>query len=208
MRYKLLKKFLFGLLILLVVQFSVIKKTNCQNSNNRSEFQRVLNLQNEEMEIIEKKVLNNISELGDYLARICDRSTSSEDALRIIDLTIKFLFSGEDSQIQVSSKTRETVKTYKIRTYLNNLYNLPYNNIQIQWFEVKFTKALRQALDGKYYGTLEISQKFDGYNENKLIYSDITTKIIEVVVGVTVDGENGEYVYDLKIKNIGVQETF
>jgi hypothetical protein len=80
--------------------------------------------------------------------------------------------------------------------------------VEIQWYEIGYVSQLRQDPDGRYYGTVTISQRFKGISDGKPVYEDITTKHIQVVLErLELDKDKKEHYWDVRLGDISVVET-
>lgn len=124
--------------------------------------------------------LDKVEQFGGYLQVIADRSFSMNER----DLAIKNaleLFLPE-TEIEISSKQRNSKTTLPLDIYLKRLKMLPYGKVNIEWSEIQFVSELKQEQDGNYYGTIVGSQTFTGYGAGgqNVSYSDITKKSVKV----------------------------
>lgn len=150
-------------------------------------------------------------ELGEAIATIGNKSLDMSLRRETIDATTE-MFLDADRVVEISSKNSDEIRSLTIQKYLNRLFALEsYYKVNIEWYDVSFTSNFRRAPDGKYYGTVRIFQKFQGYcMDGKLCYEDITSKDIEVIVElVNIDdgaGANEQY-FEVKLGDIRVVET-
>ncbi|SDL31607.1 hypothetical protein SAMN05421823_105180 [Catalinimonas alkaloidigena] len=164
-----------------------------------------------EFEEFKNKALLKTEELAGYMQTIVSQDVTSEESNKAIDLAVG-LFLSEESQVEITNaydKSNKIVR--KIRDYLRKLKLLgeQYDKVKISWSDISYVSDLRKGADGNYYGVVTVQQKFEGFSEGKLVYSDITQKNIEVVLkgyqkvagGVTQD------LWDVFLSNIGVVET-
>ena len=155
-----------------------------------------------------RKALDKTETLGTYFAIIADKETPWQDANQAIDLAIQ-LFLSEDAQVEVSSVNAVQKKSYPIRVYLERLKLLKYDQVEIEWSNISYVSKLRKAPDGNYYGVISFVQKFTGYRDGQIAYTDLTRKNIEVVLKgyeKEVAGETVE-LWDVFLSDIGVINT-
>lgn len=153
-----------------------------------------------------RKALQKTEDLSTYLGIISSRSSELQEADKAVEMAIR-LFVNEDAQVEVSSKAGRA--RHKIRAYLNKLKLLKYDRIEIHWTDISYVSDLKKGVDGNYYGIITLQQRFMGFHENKLVYSDLTEKNVEVIVKAyqkEVDGEKQE-MWDVFLSDIGVVET-
>ena len=153
-----------------------------------------------------QKALQKTADLGTYLAIISDRTNGIEEAGKAVDLAVK-LFINEEAEVEVSS--RKGRDRYKVRAYLNRLKLLNYDKIEISWSDISYVSDLKKGVDGNYYGVITLQQRFKGFMDNEVIYSDLTEKNVEVMV-VAYHKETGgekQQKWDVFLSDVGVVVT-
>lgn len=162
-----------------------------------------------QLEAFKNEANKKTNALSNYISIIGDKTISQDIRLKSIDLATK-LFVDKNRIVQVSSKTFDNIKTYKIGEYLNRLRVLPYTKVQIKWFDISYVSDYKLGTDGKYYAVATIFQKFSGYSaEGKLIYEDVTQKDIEIVMEKQTKkiGDVEESQWEVLLNQISVIET-
>ena len=157
--------------------------------------------------LFERKILQKVDDLGRYIRIIADKQTPLDEANRTINLATG-LFLDEDRLIEVSVPTKPS-EIYKIRQYLNKLKLLRYQDVRISWYNVSFVSKMRLGPDGRYYATVSFDQKFEGFQEGKMVYSDKIRKNIEVIIDKykkMVDGVEQEG-WEVYLSDIGVKRS-
>lgn len=149
------------------------------------------------------KVLQKVKDLGNYIAIIGSKKSSSDRVSQAIELANGLFV--PDAQIEVSSKSG-TKTNYGVRGYLGRLRNLKYDDVSIEWTNIYYVSELRKAMDGNYYGIVSFEQVFKGYREGRIVYEDRTRKNVEVLVRQLIKGEN-TVIWDILLSDIGVKET-
>ena len=159
-------------------------------------------------DIFKTKALEKTASLSSYMETIIDKSIADDVKIKSVDLAVK-LFQDETKTVEVSTKGATQSRFMAIRQYLNRLRVLPFSKVQITWFDVNFVSEFKQGTDGKYYALVSVFQKFEGYKDNKLVYSDITQKQIEIVLE-NKERKMGDIIikqWDVMLGNIAVIET-
>lgn len=154
------------------------------------------------------KAIINIKTLESYIKVIAGKDNSAENVADAIKQALT-LFVNEDARIEVSSATRGTVRSSKVKIYLNLLSSLNYDRVEIEWFNVQYTSQLKKGPDGFYYGVIEFEQRFTGVADDRRTYQDITRKTVEVVLKTYSRNVGGESIleWDVFLGNIGITET-
>jgi hypothetical protein len=84
-----------------------------------------------------------------------------------------------------------------------------YGKVEIQWANIQYVSKLRKSPDGRYRGVITFEQTFTGFVEDKIVYSDKTTKNVEVVLTTykkSVEGKS-KTIWDVLLSDIRVVET-
>ncbi|GHB29420.1 hypothetical protein [Mongoliitalea lutea] len=178
------------------------------NFNRNASTNRPSELTDIDFDEFSDKALQKIEDFTGYLGIIASKETYPESANQAIELAIE-LFVSEDVQVEVSTAGFSSSMKRKIRDYLNRLKLLKYDRVDIQWANINYVSNFRKAPDGNYYGTVSVQQTFRGYKDNQVVYSDVTTKDVEVVIKGMEKSVQGqiEMVWDVLLSDIGVVDT-
>ncbi|MEM6805638.1 MAG: hypothetical protein AAF696_29845, partial [Bacteroidota bacterium] len=161
-----------------------------------------------DMEEFNAKAKAKVEKFASYVKTILE----GEDRMRIraiIDQAM-ILFISDTCFIEVSSIHRENPIAYKIRRYFNRLNYLAdkYTKIEITNGQVVKVSDIRKYKD-TWYGTVTYGQRFSGYKDGILVYTDYTQKNINIVLKVyepEIEGES-KAIWDVLLSNISVTET-
>ncbi len=129
---------------------------------------------------IDSLALEKVRDLSRYITIIGDKETKFSEANRVINRAVE-LFS-EEAQIGVSSLYRNDIEYYEVRRYFEHLMALNYQQVKIEWYNIQYVSDLELQPDGRYVGIITIFQRFEGFNEDGVAYSDVTKKDITVYV--------------------------
>jgi len=166
-----------------------------------------LDLDKASYEQFKQKSLQKTDDLGKYLNLIANKSTESAIANKAIEQAVGLFFS--DSSLVETTKPNGDKDQQPIRHYLNRLKLLKYSKVLIEWTDISYVSNLRKAPDGFYYGVISLQQKFSGFIDNKLVYSDVTKKNVEIVLKTykkEVEGESVE-LWDVFLNNVGISAS-
>jgi hypothetical protein len=166
-----------------------------------------LDLDQASYEQFKQKSIQKTDDLGKYLNLIANKSTESAVSNKAIDQAVG-LFVSEESTVETTKPNGEKDQQ-PIRGYLNKLKLLKYSKVLIEWTDISYVSNLRRGPDGFYYGVISLSQKFSGFIDNKLVYSDVTKKNVEVVLKTykkEVEGESIE-LWDVFLNNVGISAS-
>lgn len=196
--------------------FTVVSNTNTNNPvisdnvevNNPNLLGNDENMPTVRREEFKEKALAKTKELEDYLRLIANKNTKFQKANEAIDAAVK-LFIDENRIMEVSSKNRANVTKYKIRTYFEKLKLLKYDDVRVSWSDISYVSNIRKGEDGNYYGIVTLQQKFEGFIDNRLVYTDVTKKNMTVILKTYdkyVVGEK-QTLWDVYLGDIGVEQT-
>lgn len=159
-----------------------------------------------DFDLYSRKALQRTEDLGTYLSLIAGKNTDWIEANKAIDLACK-LFLDEEAQVEVTNQSSKT--RYKIRQYFNRLKLLKYDHVEISWTDISYVSDLKKGADGNYYGIITLQQRFKGFIDNQIVYSDVTEKNIEVVLKTYEKETEGAVseLWDVFLSDIGVVET-
>ncbi len=139
--------------------------------------------------------LKRVEDLGDFIKIISDKQSDPLDVPVAIDNAVK-LFINESAQVEVTSlKDTSARRKFPIRQYLNKVKLLNYSNVQVTWFKVEYVSDLKLGTDGNYYGVIAYEQLFEGTMDGKVIYRDITTKNLQIIIKSEPSYKDGEVEY-------------
>lgn len=176
-------------------------------ANKKKELGPELDLDQASHEQFKQKSLQKTEDLGKYLNLIANKSTESAVANKAVDQAVG-LFLSEESTVE-TTKPNGDKDQQPVRGYLNKLKLLKYSKVLIEWSDISYVSNLRKGPDGNYYGVISLQQKFSGFIDNKLVYSDVTRKNVEVVLKTykkEVDGESVE-LWDVFLNNVGISAS-
>lgn len=167
------------------------------NSGNR--------LTNNELNEFKALTIEKVNELQYYIKLIGDKYEDEENRKMAIDGALKLFI--EDAIMQVSSNKTGTIRTYPMRKYLFRLMALKYDKVVIEYYDVTYLTKLQLGADGKYRCTATIYQRFKGYSGDQLVYTDNTTKDVEVILEYKDDSFYKQKRWTLLLGDVEVSET-
>lgn len=172
------------------------------------ESDEVLVLDEERKAHFEKMALVKANDFGKYLSLISNKDEVEEDKLMAISHATK-LFMSDSSKIQVSSLNQPDKRQFTVPVYLDRLRMLPYDKVELVWVKAQMVSRFRKGMDGRYYGMIAAQQLFRGYQDNKIVYQDVTEKDIEVVLDQYVVFDEGQQKkkWDVLLSSVNVKQT-
>ena len=166
------------------------------------------NLSPQRKQAIDSLALEKVRDLSKYISIIGDKKTPWSEAQRVIERAEELFMPG--SEIGVSSLSRPDVNNYKVREYFDRLMQLNYDKVVIDWYKIQYVSDLERQPDGTYVGVITIFQRFQGYDQEKgLVYEDTTKKDITVYVKRKETQIGGRLIgfWDVLLGDIRVKET-
>ena len=166
------------------------------------------NLSPQRKQAIDSLALEKVKDLSKYISIIGDKQTPWSDAQRVIERAVELFMEG--SEIGVSSLSTQDVNYYKVRVYFDRLMQLNYDKVSIDWYKIQYVSDLERQPDGTYVGVITIYQRFQGFDKEKgLIYEDTTKKDITVYVKRKETQIGGRLIgfWDVLLGDIRVKET-
>ena len=166
------------------------------------------NLSPQRKQAIDSLALEKVRDLSKYISIIGDKKTPWSEAQRVIERAEELFMPG--SEIGVSSLSRPDVNYYKVREYFDRLMQLNYDKVVIDWYKIQYVSDLERQPDGTYVGVITIFQRFQGYDQEKgLVYEDTTKKDITVYVKRKETQIGGRLIgfWDVMLGDIRVKET-
>jgi len=187
-------------LIILAALFTVSFRAAAQDKQD--------NISPQRKQAIDSLALEKVRDLSKYISIIGDKKTPWSDAQRVIERAVELFM--ENSEVGVSSLGKQDVNYYKVREYFDRLMQLNYDKVTIDWYKIQYVSDLVRQPDGTYVGVITIYQRFQGYDKEKgLIYEDTTKKDITVYVKRKETQIGGRLInfWDVMLGDIRVKET-
>ncbi|MEI7491163.1 MAG: hypothetical protein WCK92_07190 [Bacteroidota bacterium] len=158
---------------------------------------------------IDSLALEKVRDLSKYISIIGDKTTPWSDAQRVIERACELFMDG--AEMGVSSINRpEQITNYKVREYFDRLMQLNYSKVVIDWYKIQYVSDLERQPDGTFVGVITVYQKFQGYDKEKgLVYEDTTKKDITIYVKRKETQIGGRLIgfWDVMLGDIRVKET-
>jgi len=166
------------------------------------------NISPQRKQAIDSLALEKVRDLSKYISIIGDKKTPWSDAQRVIERAVELFMEG--SEVGVSSLAHPDVTNYKVRQYFDRLMQLNYDKVTIDWYKIQYVSDLERQPDGTYVGVITIYQRFQGYDREKgLVYEDTTKKDITIYVKRKETQIGGRLIgfWDVLLGDIRVKET-
>ena len=166
------------------------------------------NISPQRKQAIDSLALEKVRDLSKYISIIGNKSTPWSESQRVIERAVELFM--ENSEIGVSSLSKPDVAYFKVREYFDRLMKLNYDRVTIDWYKIQYVSDLERQPDGTYVGVITIYQRFQGFDKEKgMIYEDTTKKDITVYVKRKETQIGGRLIgfWDVLLGDIRVKET-
>ena len=166
------------------------------------------NISPQRKQAIDSLALEKVRDLSKYISIIGNKSTPWSESQRVIERAVELFM--ENSEIGVSSLSKPDVAYFKVREYFDRLMKLNYDRVTIDWYKIQYVSDLERQPDGTYVGVITIYQRFQGFDKEKgMIYEDTTKKDITVYVKRKETQIGGRLIgfWDVLLGDICVKET-
>jgi hypothetical protein len=166
------------------------------------------NISPQRKQAIDSLALEKVRDLSKYISIIGNKSTPWSESQRVIERAVELFM--DNSEIGVSSLSKPDVAYFKVREYFDRLMKLNYDRVTIDWYKIQYVSDLERQPDGTYVGVITIYQRFQGFDKEKgLIYEDTTKKDITVYVKRKETQIGGRLIgfWDVLLGDIRVKET-
>lgn len=162
----------------------------------------------EEKEEFHIKGEQKVKSLEGYIKQLTDKNTS-QTVVDDVTETAVALFDSEERTVEVSSLNSPNKVKLKVRKYFQKLSMIPYENITIEWADFQYTSDFRLGVDGNYYGYIIFRQRFTAEQDQIIVYEDLTTKKIEVILKRYNKNIEGQAIanWDVFLGDISVEQT-
>ena len=185
-------------------------------------------LSQEEKEELQMRARQKIEDFQGHLSTIASRDMPQENKATARKAALNlFIGKGEAYQytdaygnrlrhdpvkMQVSSKTTRRVNTRLMKSYLVSLGNMArYTKVVIENADVVRVDNIHETADGQYEAVAYFSQKFIGYRDGRILYTDVTEKKVRIYVDRTAvpmpDG-NSQIIWKVLLGDIYVVDTY
>jgi len=166
------------------------------------------NLSPQRKQAIDSLALEKVRDLSKYISIIGNKDTPWSDAQRVIERAVELFM--ENSEIGVSSLRAAMAGLPGLQAYFDRLMQLNYDRVTIDWYKIQYVSDLVRQPDGTYVGVITIYQRFQGFDKEKgLVYEDTTKKDVTVYVKRKETQIGGRLIgfWDVMLGDIRVKET-
>lgn len=205
-----MNKILKGILHIILLLIPIILNSQDDTLNTRNQeslFDQII-LSDKDKAVFKEYTRQKVEEFQQYIVTIGNKSEPMELRNMAEREALKLFYKGAKIEIsQTYEDGRVEIVSRLIEKYLARLKSLPYTQVIIRYYDIAYISDFIKGPDGRYYTTATIIQEFKGFVGDKVQYTDITKKEIEIVVDLVEDSFFMEKRWKIFLGNIKAVET-
>jgi len=202
------RNLLFVFAIILALRSSA--NALCQDTLSKNEtkiFDQII-LSEKDKAVFKEYTKQKVEEFQQYIITIGDKGQPMELRNMAEREALKLFYKGATIEISHLDETgKSAIVARPIEKYLTRLKSMPFTKVLIRYYDIAYISDFIKGPDGRYYSTATIIQEFTGFSADKIQYSDITKKEIEIVVDLVDDTFFMEKRWKIFLGNIKAVET-
>jgi hypothetical protein len=201
-------KIIFMPIIGLSLGFVLSGQTKTAATSKEAKIADEIKLSKQDIELFKEQTKQKVEEFQQYIITVGSKDEPEEKRNMAEKEALKLFFKGaemEISEIMQDGSTRMVSRPMDI--YLARLKSLPYTKVIIKYYDIVYISDFTKGPDGRYYSTATIIQEFTGFNNDNIIYKDITKKDVEIIVDLVEDKFFNEKRWKIFLGNIKATET-
>lgn len=165
-------------------------------------------LSDKDKTVFKEYTRQKVEEFQQYIVTIGDKGQPMELRNMAEREALKLFYKGATIEIsRLLDNGKSEIISRPVEKYLARLKSLPYTKVVIKYYDIAYVSDFIKGADGRYYATATIVQQFTGFSGDKVQYSDITKKEIEIVVDLVEDSFFKEKRWKIFLGNIKAVET-
>jgi len=167
-----------------------------------------INLSAADIELFKEQTKQKVEEFQQYIITLANKDEPTEKRNMAEREALKLFFKGAQMEISTIMPDGTTQKVNRpMEKYLARLKSLPFTKVVIKFYDICYVKEFTKGPDGKYYSTATIIQEFTGFNDDNIVYKDVTKKEVEIIVDLVEDKFFNEKRWKLFLGDIKATET-
>lgn len=205
-----MKKLTYSFRLFIMTLF-ISETALCQDSlatkDQSALFDQIL-LSDKDKAVFKEYTKQKVEEFQQYIVTIGNKSEPMELRNMAEREALKLFYKGAHIEISFLEQNGKTsIVSRPIEKYLARLKSLLYTKVIIKYYDIAYVSDFIKGPDGRYYSTATIVQEFTGFMGDKVQYSDITKKEIEIVIDLVEDTFFMEKRWKIFLGNIKAVET-
>ena len=194
--------------IALFISLEVSAQTKTAVSSKEAKIVDEINLSDQDIEVFKDQTRQKVDEFQQYIITLGSKEEPAEKRNMAEKEAIKLFYKGAQMEISMLMPDGSTQKVNRpMEKYLARLKSLPYTRVVIRFYDIAYIREFTKGPDGKYYSTATIIQEFTGFNEDNIIYTDVTKKDIEIIIDLVEDKFFNEKRWKIFLGDIKASET-
>ena len=167
-----------------------------------------INLSEADIQVFKEQTKQKVDEFQQYIITLGSKDQPAEKRDMAEKEAIKLFYKGAQMEISMILADGSTQKVMRpMEKYLARLKSLPYTKVVIKFYDIAYISEFTKGPDGKYYSTATIIQEFTGFNEDNIVYTDVTKKDIEIIIDLVEDKFFNEKRWKIFLGDIKASET-
>jgi transcriptional regulator with PAS, ATPase and Fis domain len=195
-------------LIAILVSLSVSGQTKTAVTSKEAKIVDEINLSEQDIEVFKEQTKQKVDEFQQYIITLGSKDEPAEKRNMAEKEALKLFYKGAEMEISVIQPDGSVLKVNRpMEKYLARLKSLPYTKVVIRFYDIAYIKEFTKGPDGKYYSTATIIQEFTGFNDDNIVYTDVTKKDIEIIIDLVEDKFFMEKRWKIFLGDIKASET-
>ncbi len=167
-----------------------------------------INLSDQDIEVFKEQTKQKVDEFQQYIMTLGSKDEPAAKRNMAEKEALKLFFKGAQMEISVIKGDGSVQKINRpMEKYLARLKSLPYTRVVIKFYDIAYISEFTKGPDGKYYSTATVIQEFTGFNEDNIVYTDVTKKDIEIIIDLVEDAFFKEKRWKIFLGDIKASET-
>lgn len=193
---------------ILIISLNLSAQTKTAVSSKEAKIVDEINLSESDIEVFKEQTKQKVDEFQQYIVTLGSKDQPAEKRDMAEKEAIKLFYKGAQMEISVLMPDGSTQKVNRpMEKYLARLKSLPYTKVVIKFYDIAYIREFTKGPDGKYYSTATIIQEFTGFNEDNIVYTDVTKKDIEIIIDLVEDKFFNEKRWKIFLGDIKASET-
>jgi hypothetical protein len=192
----------------LTISLIASAQTKTAVSSKEAKIVDEINLSEADIQVFKEQTKQKIEEFQQYIITLGSKDQPAEKRDMAEKEAIKLFYKGAQMEISMIMADGSTQKVMRpMEKYLARLKSLPYTKVVIKFYDIAYISEFTKGPDGKYYSTATIIQEFTGFNEDNIVYTDVTKKDIEIIIDLVEDKFFNEKRWKIFLGDIKASET-
>jgi hypothetical protein len=167
-----------------------------------------ISLSASDIELFKEQTVQKVEEFQQYIITLANKNEPAEKRNLAEREALKLFYKGAQMEISTLMPDGTIQKVNRpMEKYLARLKSLPFTKVVIKFYDICYVKDFTKGPDGKYYSTATIIQEFTGFNDENIVYKDVTKKEVEIIIDLVEDKFFNERRWKLFLGDIKASET-